>query len=371
MASSKHKFKFGNQAVAPQEAITGEMLIMAKSKLKKVGVYYASATATFGSEILKRIENHLPTTHGFIAVGDPGTKNKKGNAQTYQCGVAIMLAPFQVNAQLIEAVSKSSKFSKETKDIIKKMLGKNFPSREHFQRAFLLHKISKDTPTKRQIKRIYQNAINNNDPELEALITLEVRINGYTGSVLARLPSTNACKTDRIRFESDHNVNYKLFPNIQSIHVLEVFREQLTYALYMEEKSGVGKSVDIALKQKISESSTSKVISSLVRHVLLPSNDNKFVANCNKSTASLLQAIENRSASVQKRKPQLITGPNVSAVSFGDEQRMHLWNPLSQSQNMKHYCFINQLTQSLEALKKRLAQAKDNQITQRIFAKKA
>ena len=115
--------------------------------------------------------------------------------------------------------------------------------------------------------------------------------------------------------------------HIHTLGLRDVFDQQKLYQFYLDEKAGIGKSVEYQSKLRaLDEQKTYKIISGLVDYSLIPSEENERETNCNKTSATLLQMAETISAEKQKRKPDEITG--ASRFAMGASQRMYLWDPL-------------------------------------------
>ena len=274
-----------------------------RSSLAKQGVYLVSCSLVgFG-----------PKTHGFIAVGFPGNFGR-----VYHCGPSAMLAGYEVTNKLLDNVMKSNKFDEKTKAVMTELKGQFFPSVEHFLRKFL----SLRKPKLNEAEILAKAAFPDNN------LQLLVALNERKGAVLPLDPRKGRRRRDQAIFEGGGNDHIrKNFPNIDPENVRDVFNQQKLYAQYLQEKAGIGKTTDlIPLYETVRPERTSEIISSFASYTKLPKKSNMFSTNCNKTSASLLQAAERKSAQQQQRSEETIKG--ISIWSIGSTQRAHVWDPL-------------------------------------------
>lgn len=293
-----------------------------KSNLQKQTVYYVNGA--IGHCAFK------PKTHGFAVVGMKATAKKAGFAQPFYLGASIMHAHFNLNEKVIKKIIASKDINKSTKDAIELMKRQEYPTAEHFLRKLLYQKArlqGQSITAHVQQKILYQAT--NPDAELKAIVEMNVSINGRGGAVLCADSNSPRRVRDRRLFESGSYLQTsKAYPQIDPDILREVYQQQRLYAQYMDEQAGIGKATNVELKKRAADhSKAARVVANLASYKLLPEKDDMFSSNCNKSTASLLQLAEDRSAKKQGRMPMKITGASMWAI--GAQQRLFLWDPLT------------------------------------------
>lgn len=306
---------FNSDLAIKQRLLNKEIENFDKSKLQKQVVHYVSSS--------KHQTCFNPKVHSFIMIGHPTKTHKKGYGHIYFCGTSIMHASYRVSPKTVLAAFLAKDLSPLTKEIIYQLRDTNFPSVEHFLRAYLLRKAAM---TKQNISKeaLYVEAAFPNQ-ELQKLVLFNDLYLKKSGAILPSSPKTGRRLADRILFENGKTIN-KIYPNINPWVVRDLFDQQQLYAHYMDEKAGIGKATENIIKYKVKDEETKRIISSMVDFKYLPKSSDAFSANCNKSCGTLLQKAENISAKLEHRPPQKIT--TKTKWGIGSKQRMFLWDPL-------------------------------------------
>ncbi len=306
-----------------------------KNKLRKREVYFVGGPP----------ESYLPSyLHSFPVVG--AVKNKKSEssyASLRYLSANIMLAHFFVSDAIVNTVMKSANFSHDTKSAIQAFKGQTFPSIEIFFRELLKKRENRENITEDIcIKAAFP------DEELQKLAKLNEDVNHNRGVVVPGNPDEGRRKTDRARFESNSmRLTIVPYPNIEPDIIDDLFNQLKLYMAWMNEQAGIGKNTEYWIKEHVHPEKTKQIIDaqvhykssianpvlnflgvSLLQFLTLPDKNCFFETNCNKSSASLLDEAEKRSAEKQHRQAQEIKGPTWFHQKIGAAQRILIWNPL-------------------------------------------
>lgn len=295
-------------------------------------------------------ESYAPNyLHSFAVVG---VKKNKKNESSY-CSLryltaSIMHGHYVVRHAIVKKVLKSKEFSAGTKAAIQALHGQTFPSTEHFFRALLQIRQRDGYDDKSTQEELFVRAAFP-DVELQRLAKLNEDLNHERGVVAPGHPDEGRRKSDRDRFEKESSrLTVVPYPNIEPDILDDVFNQLKIYMLWLNEQAGMGKNTDYWLKVHVHQEKTKQMINlpphyksasanrffdllgaSLLQFLTLPSKNSLFEANCNKSSASILQEAEDRSAEKQGRHPESIKGPTKFHQKIaGSAQRISIWNPL-------------------------------------------
>lgn len=250
--------------------------------------------------------------------------------KTYKISTDIMRVPFKLTSGLIHEASEI-KFFKNAKPILEKLEGKIFITVEYFIK-YLLTEIAKIEKINMSDDDIDQQLHNLND-SFKELIALNAKYN-EKGSRVPLASDTKESERDLELFQKGHTIHKKLGINVTVLQ--EILSEQMLYTRFLDEKIGIGKSLSEKEKQKIinklKQDQILSVVEKHVKHNLFPRG--KYQANCNSSTATLVETCINRMKKLPSDTYQKIeTG---SCLSYGSNSRMHLHDPLlNQSKSFK------------------------------------
>lgn len=294
-------------------------------------------------------ESYVPNClHSFAVVGKKSeNKNESSYCSLRYLTASIMHGHYVVRETIVKKVMKSTDYTDGTKNAVRALQGQIFPSTEHFFRA-LLHIRQRDGyEEKLTEERLFERAAFP-DAELQKLAKLNEDLNYARGVVAPGNPDEGRRKADRNRFEKNSSrLTVIPYPHIEPDILDDVFNQLKLYMLWINEQAGIGKNTDYWLKVNVHPEKTNQLINlpphyksvspnrffdllgaSLLQFVTLPNKDFLFETNCNKSTASLMQEAENRSAEKQGRNPECIKGPTKFHQKIGSAQRISIWNPL-------------------------------------------
>lgn len=138
---------------------------------------------------------------------------------------------------------------------------------------------------------------------------------------------TGIAKNDRILFESGKHLSSKMYPDIDPLTVMEIFRQQDLGTRYLLQKLFLDKYSPRYTPKHSGILEYMERLNKLIYFCSFPDASNPQSANCNKFCATLLQEAENVSAKKQGRKQKKVTSSSLFAI--GANQRMFFWNPLA------------------------------------------
>jgi hypothetical protein len=309
-----------------------------KDKMRKKEVYLVGGPP----------ETYLPSyVHSFAVIG--ATKNKKSESSygsLRYLSANVMLAHYTVSDAVVNAVMKSTSISHKTKSAIQKFKRKSFPSTEIFFRELLKEREKKESKQTSAEDIFFKAAFP--DEELQKLAKLNEDLNHKRGVVVPANPDEGRRKTDRDRFENDSfRLTIVPYPHIEPDILDDVFNQLKLYSAWMNEQAGIGKNTEYWIKKHVHPKKTRQIIDAQVHYkdsldhptldllgitafqaMTLPDKNDLFETNCNKSSASLIDEAEKRSAQKQHRQPQEIKGPTWFHQQIGSAQRILIWNPL-------------------------------------------
>lgn len=294
-------------------------------------------------------ESYVPNClHSFAVVGKKSdNKNELSYCSLRYLTASIMHGHYVVRQSIVKKVMKSTEYSEGTKAAVRALQGQTFPSIEHFFRALLQIRQREGYEEKLTEESLFERAAFP-DAELQKLAKLNEDFNYTRGVVAPGHPDEGRRKTDRNRFEKNSSrLTVIPYSHIEPEILDDVFNQLKLYMLWINEQAGIGKNTDYWLKVNVHPEKTKQLINlpphykslspnrffdllgaSLLQFVTLPNKDFLFETNCNKSTASLMQEAENRSAEKQGRNPECIKGPTKFHQKIGSSQRISIWNPL-------------------------------------------
>lgn len=338
------------------EALLTEIKNFKPHRLQPVVAYYANRALPpmMGFRI-----------HGFAVLARAELTGKIRSTAFYASNHQ-MLAPFSVTPKIIDAAKKLDLSTSFLLDALELLCGEHFGSVEHFVRALLLKRNQLVTADKAEKEEdIYQMAADSDlasdtslQQDMDALIWLNMDINGHQGAVFPWMHFDTFCSQDSDAFNEQKKVDVRKLPGVSAITLIEMRQQHMLHHHWVEAKAGVGNSYTplisetmTAYKKNISAETTKKIMSQLVMFALLPVGKNPLAANCNKSTATFLQACEDAMAAKHERAATQVTG--ASNTDFCSGQRMRFWQPLPDALIMKllseekHYIKDEKLLQQL------------------------
>jgi len=324
----------------PNHPLLAEIETFDRSQLRKKMVYMVGGPP----------ESYAPNCiHSFAAVGMKKSNKKESSYCSLRyLSASIMHGHYFVRDSIVAKVMKSKAFSVETKSAVQALRGQTFPSTEHFFRALISLRQQKSAEVKLTEEELFARAAFP-DVELQRLAKMNEDFNHERGVVAPGNPDEGRRKSDRNRFEKNSwRLTIVPYPQIEPDILDDVFNQLKIYMLWMNEQAGIGKNTDHSLKVHVHPEKTKQIINlppryksaspnrfldflgaSILQFLTMPDKDSLFEANCNKSSASILQEAENRSAAKQGREAECIKGPTkFHQNKAGSAQRISIWNPL-------------------------------------------
>lgn len=315
------------------------------------------------------INGNIPFVHVPQACLPKKSSLKKEHVKTVFFGWSPMYASFHVSSELMKAVNEQM-FSSTSIQRLKELEGMKFDTASaFFQKYFenrrippetkealvyedpriVMRSINRRSTELRQTIQLLSDKVKKSDAkeakkaeavqdlkilearqyiaplnEMKELIRLNSEIHGREGCVFQMDPESAFCVEDRKAFEQRDRVNMLKHPytRLSALTLFDFLQQQSLYQRFIEDRMRVG--FYEKKKEEIPAVRTSDIMRRLVTFVKMPSDNNHFEANCNKSTSSVLQAVEDEEVMRTHRKGKKIFSPFF--LAFGSGQRMFLWN---------------------------------------------
>ncbi|ODN42453.1 hypothetical protein [Piscirickettsia litoralis] len=173
--------------------------------------------------------------------------------------------------------------------------------------------------------------------ELKEVVRLNKDVNKERGAIFYRLSNSKRAKEDHLAFKlNSMSIAYEKLPGVTQNRLRDSFNQQGLRLRYLDEKTGIGKSVDFEDKKHVRGKVTKRLTKLWSKHEFTP-NSKKQEGNCNVSSSSLAESAS-YGAFFGTVKGQSVK--NGSIFGYGHNQRIQLWNPLRNlMQTKKNRCF--------------------------------